>query len=116
MIEDLEQNVIHLKQQIQVAENRRQKQLRVSCSHFLHSSILTVTISLFLENVHTAVCPRHWWDSQLEMQEQTSGCPYFAESQYADFNSIESLHHITAHLQNVKSSNQIFVPTLNENE
>lgn len=34
VIEDLEQTVIHLKQQIQEAENRRQKQLRVSRSHF----------------------------------------------------------------------------------
>uniref|UniRef100_A0A8C2G1J7 Centrosomal protein 112 n=1 Tax=Cyprinus carpio TaxID=7962 RepID=A0A8C2G1J7_CYPCA len=34
VIEDLEQTVIHLKQQIQEAENRREKQLRVSRSHF----------------------------------------------------------------------------------
>uniref|UniRef100_A0A8C2D869 Centrosomal protein 112 n=1 Tax=Cyprinus carpio TaxID=7962 RepID=A0A8C2D869_CYPCA len=41
VIEDLEQTVIHLKLQIQEAENRKQKQLRVSCSHFSHTSILT---------------------------------------------------------------------------
>uniref|UniRef100_A0A9J8AP49 Centrosomal protein 112 n=1 Tax=Cyprinus carpio carpio TaxID=630221 RepID=A0A9J8AP49_CYPCA len=43
VIEDLEQTVIHLKLQIQEAENRKQKQLRVSCSHFSHMSILTVS-------------------------------------------------------------------------
>lgn len=43
VIEDLEQTVIHLKQQIQEAENRRQRQLRVSSSHFPHPSILAAT-------------------------------------------------------------------------
>lgn len=43
MIEDLEQTVIHLKQEIQEAENRRQRQLRVSSSHFPHPSILAST-------------------------------------------------------------------------
>lgn len=102
MIEDLEQTVIHLKQQIQEAENRRQKQLRVSCSHFLHPSILivrpSVTVSLFVENVHTAVCPRHWWDSQLEMQEQTSGCRILQNASPLTSIPLIVTHHITAHL------------------